>query len=102
VTFIFDDERVLDILEKETKDPKTVEKLMNNLEKIGNSIILLESDDGINWRKTGIIVAKDGSVPNLVVDYEGRLRLYYVSFRSYSNKWKIQIIYESRNSGRSG
>jgi hypothetical protein len=69
VTFLFDDEVVGDILEKEASNPKTVDKLMCNLEKISNSIILLKSDDGINWEEMEIAIAGDGSIPDLVVDY---------------------------------
>ena len=77
VTFVFDDEGVFHVLKNQ--EQKEIEKLMNSLKMIGNSIILLVSDDGINWKETGITVAKGGSVPDLVVGYDERLYMYYAA-----------------------
>ena len=81
ITFLFDEEFVYGILKEiASHDPVGLEKFVNNLEKIGNYILLLESDDGIRWRETDIVPARDCSVPDLVVGYDGKLHLYYVSF----------------------
>ena len=89
ITFLFDDKKIEEILKAETKDPKNIDKLRSRLEKLGNYIMLLVSDDGVKWENTGIVVARDASVPDIMVDKEGRLRVYYVSFPF--NKIRVAI-----------
>jgi len=43
-------------------------------------IMLAKSMDGLNWVKTGIILADQASVPEIIVDHDGNLRVYYVDW----------------------
>ncbi len=87
VTFLFDKEEVYDILEKEISEID-VNKFLGCIEKVGSYIIILESEDGVNWKETEVVAARDGSVPDLIVGYDGKLYIYYVSFPSN----KIELV----------
>ncbi|RLA85008.1 MAG: hypothetical protein DRG31_04080 [Deltaproteobacteria bacterium] len=95
ITFLFDDENVFEILRSEVEEPKRIDKLKSRLEKLDNYIMLLVSDDGVNWRETGITVAKAATVPDIIVDKEGNLRVYYVSFPT--NKIRVAISKDAKS-----
>jgi len=95
ITFLFDDEKVFEILRSEVKEPKKIDKLKSRLEKLDNRIMLLVSDDGVNWRETEITVAKAATVPDIIVDKDGNLRVYYVSFPA--NKIRVAISKDAKS-----
>ena len=43
-------------------------------------LLIAISKDGISWQKLNIILADQASVPDILVDSEGYVRIYYVDF----------------------
>ncbi len=43
-------------------------------------LLLAASTDGVHWNKTYQILADQASVPDVIVDHEGNLRVYYVDY----------------------
>ena len=48
-------------------------------------IMLASSTDGLTFTRTGEIVADQGGVPNMIVDHDGRVRVYYVAWQQTGN-----------------
>ena len=48
-------------------------------------IMLASSTDGLTFTRTGEIVADQGGVPNMIVDGDGRVRVYYVAWQQSGN-----------------
>ena len=44
-------------------------------------IMLASSTDGLTFTRTGEIVADQGGVPNMILDNDGRVRVYYVAWQ---------------------
>ena len=53
-----------------TSDRKELGKLINGLEKVDDKVILLSSEDCVNW-ESGMEIASSASVPNIIVDKDG-------------------------------
>ena len=49
-------------------------------------IMLASSEDGINFERTGEIVADQAGVPNMILDHDGRIRVYYVAWQQYGSE----------------
>ncbi len=43
-------------------------------------ILIATSNDGLTWSKTYHVLAEQASVPDVIVDHEGRVRVYYVDY----------------------
>ena len=43
-------------------------------------LLIAISDDGIKWKKLYRIISDQASVPDVIVDEEGNIRVYYVDF----------------------
>ena len=48
-------------------------------------IMLASSTDGLTFTRTSEIVADQGGVPNMIVDHDGRVRVYYVAWQQTGN-----------------
>ena len=49
-------------------------------------IMLASSEDGIYFERTGEIVADQAGVPNMILDHDGRIRVYYVAWQQYGSE----------------
>jgi hypothetical protein len=58
----------------------------DNLGPWATRVMLAESDDGLTFTRTGGIVADQGGVPNIIVDNEGRTRMYYQAWQQYGTE----------------
>ncbi|MBI2867072.1 MAG: hypothetical protein HYX97_01900, partial [Chloroflexi bacterium] len=45
-------------------------------------VVSASSADGLAWKADGVVLADQASVPDAVVDREGRIRVYYVDWRN--------------------
>ena len=49
-------------------------------------VMLASSTDGLTFTRTSEIVADQGGVPNMIVDHDGRVRVYYVAWQQYGSE----------------